>query len=111
MTDKIPYSDAMKDAGAREQIEQMVMRMRIAVADIFNDDPDNIPINQSFALTAAALFAGMTAGHMIALGNLEERDKRRAGQMVLVNFRNGIVLGKNEAQRAMLEQLPTKGRA
>lgn len=109
--DKIPYSDAMADPEARAVIEQFVMLMRMALAPIFNGDPDDIPMNQSFAMTAAAMFAGMTAGHMIALGVLQDQDTRRAGQMILANFRNGIKIGKAEAHKAILEQTQTKGMA
>ncbi|HEX5183558.1 MAG TPA: hypothetical protein VFW19_10455 [Allosphingosinicella sp.] len=109
--DDIQFSDAMKDPESREQIESFVMYMRIALAPVFNGDPDKLPMNQSYAMTAAALFAGMTAGHMIALGVLNEQDKRRAGQMLLTNFRNGIEIGKREARDAMLKQMPAQGNA
>lgn len=107
----IPFSDAMKDPESREAIEHFIMLMRIALGPIFSGDPDNIPMNQSYAMTAAATFAGMTAGHMIAFGALMERDKRRAGQMILANFRNGIEIGKAEARKAILEQSPAQGTA
>jgi hypothetical protein len=46
-----------------------------------------------------------------ALGALEEGDKRRAGQMMLTNFRNGIELGKREAHGAILAQSAPRGTA
>jgi hypothetical protein len=111
VSDPIPFSDAMRDPADRERVEQFVALMRMALAPVFNADPDGIPMNQSFAMTAAALFAGMTAGHMIAFGALEEGDKRRAGQMMLTNFRNGIELGKREAHGAILAQSEPRGTA
>lgn len=111
MADPVAFSDAMQDPDAREQIESMVAMMRISLAPIFNADPDSIPMNQSYAVTAAAMFAGMTVGHMIALDVLLEQDKRRAGQAMLVNFRNGIEMGKAEARKAILEQSAPKGSA
>ena len=111
MADDIPLSDAMRDPEARAQIEQIIALMRMAMAPMLNGDPDNIPMYQSYSITAAALFAGMTAGHMIALGVMKEQDKRRAGQVVVANFRNGIELGKREAREAMLRQMPAKGNA
>lgn len=111
MSEPVPLLDAMKDDASRAQIEQMVTLFRMTLAPIFNGDEDNIPMNQSLAMTAAALFAGMTAGHMIALGVLQDQDKRRAGEALLKNFRNGIDLGKDEVRKAMLEQMPTRGRA
>jgi hypothetical protein len=111
VADPVPLSDAMRNPADREHIEQLVALMRMALAPVFNADPDAIPMNQSFAMTAAALFAGMTAGHMIAFGVLLERDKRRAGQIMLSNFRNGIEMGKQEAQKAILSQSEPRGSA
>lgn len=107
--ESIPLRDAMTDPDARRRIEDMIALFRLALAPVFNADPENIPMNQSYAMTAAALFAGMTMGHMIALGAAIEKDKRRAGLMVLTNFRNGLTLGKSEARKAMLEQMPAAG--
>lgn len=109
--EQIGISDALKVDGAEDRIRDIITLMRMALAPMFNDDIDNIPMNQSYTITAAALFAGMTAGHMIALGTMKDQDKRRAGEVVLKNFRNGIDLGKSEARKAMLEQLPAEGQA
>lgn len=111
MAEPVPFSDAMGNPADRERIEHFVALIRMVLAPVFNSDPDDIPMNQSFAMTAAALFAGMTAGHMIALGALQDQDRRRAGQMMLTNFRNGIELGKAEAQRAILAQSEPRGTA
>ncbi len=111
MDDKIPFSDAMADPASCDKIEHFIMLMRIALAPVFNEHPDDIPMNQSYAMTAAAMFAGMTAGHMIALGVLEDKDQRRAGMMVLTNFRNGVKVGKSEARKAILQQSPARGTA
>jgi hypothetical protein len=98
-------------AAEHEQMQTMVGLMRLALAPIFNADPDDIPMHQSMAITSAAVFAGMTVGHMIAFGTMKDQDRRRAGELVLKNFRTGIDLGKSEARQAMLEQLPAGGTA
>jgi len=104
-------TDAMQDDQSLQQIEGIVTLMRMATARLFNDDPDNIPMNQGYSITAAALYAGTTAGHMIALGVMDEKDKHRVGKVLLSNFRSGIEVGKNEARKAMLEQTAPKGSA
>jgi hypothetical protein len=111
VSDEINVLNAMDDPSQREAIEQIIMLMRIGVAPLLNRNQDHLPMLQSFQVTAAALFAGITLGHMIALGVAKDQDKRRAGQAVLKNFRNGIELGKREARKAILEQLPTEGAA
>jgi hypothetical protein len=103
--------DAMKDPAAREAITDMIASFRPALAGTFEAAPDTIPMNQSYAISAAALFAGMTVGHMIALGVLRDGDRRRAGQAMLANFRVGIEFGKDEARTAMLQQTPPHGHA
>lgn len=111
MADKIPLADALKEPELVERIEHMIGLMRLGLAPLFNAESDDLPMNQSLAMTAAALLAGMVAGHMLAFGALDEKDKKRASQMVLANFRNGIELGKREVRAAMLRQLPAEGSA
>ena len=111
MADPIALLDAANDPEALARIDWFISRFRVALAPIMAADLDGLPRNQSLAMAAGALFAGMTVGHMIAVGAMKEQDKRRAGQVVLTNFRNGIELGKAEARKAMLEQLPVEGRA
>jgi hypothetical protein len=111
MADEIGILNAMDDPSHKAAVEQLVTLMRMGVAPLLDRNRDHIPMLQSMQITAAALFAGMTLGHMIALGVAKEQDKRRAREVLLKNFRNGIDLGKQEARKAMLEQLPEEGRA
>jgi len=106
-----PFADANQDPATLAKVEHFIALMRLALAPAFNAEPNNLPVSQSLAMTAAALFAGMTVGHMIAVGALNDRDKRRAGQMVLLNFRNGVEMGKSEAYAAMAAQMPPRGTA
>lgn len=90
-------------------MQDIIELYRGALAPMLAADPDNIPMNQSYIITASAMMAGMTVGHMIALGTMKPGDKRRAGQVVLQGFRAGIVIGENEVGRAMLNQHQQQG--
>ncbi len=108
---RIPVANAAENAASRELVNDMVAQFRMAIAPMMMDDPDAIPAIQSMAMTAAALFAGATCGHMIAVGAMAEGDKARAVKVMTVNFRNGIEMGKREARKAILEQAPVEGSA
>lgn len=108
---QIPFISSDDAPDMLEAAKEIVARFRLAMAPVLNADLDNIHVHQSNMITAAALFAGMTVGHMIAVGAMKEQDKRRAGQLVLTNFRIGVELGKDEVRLAMLEQFPTEGSA
>lgn len=82
---------------------QFVEAFRGAIADMLFDDAQDLAIAQS----AACLFAGMIFGTMIVGGMVEERDKRRAGEVALNAFREGIKVGKRRAMRIV----PTGGSA
>jgi hypothetical protein len=59
----------------------------------------------------APMFAGLTVGHMIALGKMKQQDKARATKVVTVAFRSAIILGEREAREAMLKQRDCEGSA
>jgi hypothetical protein len=109
--DDIKIRDASQDPEAREVIEQIITLMRIGVTPLLDKNQGCLPPLQACQITAASLFAGITLGHMIAIGVAKDQDKRRTGQLVLANFRSGVELGKREARQAMLEQLPEEGNA
>lgn len=111
MTDKIPIRDAMKDPVERDAIEEMVGRIRGALAPMLHADLENLPHNQSRMITAAALHAGMTIGHMVAVGAMNHGDKARAVKAATVTIQSGIKIGLHEARQAMLEQSPVEGQA
>lgn len=114
MTDKIPVLNAMDNPAHRELLEEMIGRMRGALAPMLiaaQNDSDQFQLTQGMMITAGAMFAGMTVGHMIGVGGMKEQDRRRAGQVVLTSFRSAIEIGKREARQAMLEQREPEGTA
>jgi hypothetical protein len=110
----LPVLNAMDDPEHRELLEEMIGRMRGALAPMLNaamKDGERFLLLQGMMISAAAVQAGLTVGHMIAVGNMEPRDVARARKVVQVNFRNGIKFGEREARDAMLQQMPPEGRA
>lgn len=109
--DPLKIRNAHDDPQTREVIEQIIALMRIGVTPLLDKNQDCLPHLQACQITAASLYAGMTLGHMIALGVAKDQDRQKTGQLVLANFRAGVEMGKHEARTAMLEQLPEEGRA
>jgi len=107
----IRNASASGDSAEMDSLREIISAWRAALAPWLNANPENIPEAQSQIITAAALFAGMTVGHMIVIETLKEQDKRRVGALVQTNFRNGILMGKSEAQKAVLSQMPAAGTA
>jgi len=113
MSDKIPVRNAMDDPIDRALLEEMLGRMRGAVAPMLNESlsADQFSLTQGMIISAGAMFAGLTVGHLMALGKMKPQDRARVTKVVTVAFRSAIKLGENEARQAMLEQLPAEGRA
>jgi hypothetical protein len=114
MVDRLAVFNAMDNPRHRELMEEMIARMRAALTPMLNramTDADEFSLTQSLMISASATFAGLTVGHMIALGAMKQQDKARAGKVVTVAFRNGIKLGEHEARQAMLEQSEPQGSA
>jgi hypothetical protein len=83
----------------------------MSLSPLLNAEPNDLPRNQSLTITASALMAGITVGHMIAIGVLKEGDRARARKVMTGAYNTGVKLGIDEARKAMLEQLPTDGSA
>ncbi len=81
---------------------RMADAMRDAVVALDVDWAD--PQNHSFALTGAAIFAGTLFGQMVALGLCRPQDQRRAGELVLKNFRSGATAGRRVVARMSSDQ-------
>lgn len=114
MSDKLHVFNAMDDPAHRELLDEIVSRMRAAIAPMLNsalDDAERFGLIQGMLVSAGAVFAGLPVGHMIAIGKMKPQDKARATKVVTVAFRNAIKLGEREARQAMLEQLPSEGSA
>lgn len=107
----IKISDAMKDPVSTGAVQDIVSLFRRALEPRLYSNPADIPRQQGFIITAAALMAGITVGHMIARGTLKDSDKRNLVEIVLRNFRQGIEFGKAEARTAMLAQTAPQGTA
>lgn len=112
--DRIGVLNAMDDPAHIALMEEVVARMRAAIAPMLNaamDDGERFGLIQSMLISGGAMFAGLTAGHMIALGKMKPQDKARATKVVTVAFRSAIRIGEREAREAMLQQLPPEGHA
>jgi hypothetical protein len=110
--DRIGVLNAMDNPAHRALLEEIVGRMRAAIAPMLNDvmhDAEQFGLIQGMLVTAGPMFAGLTVGHMIALGNMKPHDRARATKVVTVAFRSAIKIGEHEAREAMLEQLPVEG--
>lgn len=67
-------------------------RMRAAVANVVTEaeDPrDGLTI----IMTAAAMFAGVQGGTLLAMGALQNQDRRRMVETAMTNFRQGVEFG------------------
>lgn len=111
--DKLNVSNAMDDPAHREMLEEIVARMRVAVSPMLNEamSDDQFSLTQGMFISAGAMFAGLTVGHLLALGKMKPQDKPRATRVVTVVFRSAIKLGEREARDAMLRQMPSEGSA
>lgn len=63
-------------------------------------DPVQPHHSMSLAMTAAATFAGMQIGQLIAIGVARDQDKKRMVDTMVRNIRQGIDLGKKNTFRA-----------
>lgn len=61
------------------------------------------PEHNSFAMTAACMFAGTLFGHMLYTGVARPQDKRRVTESMMRNFRAGIDAGLRQATRVERE--------
>jgi hypothetical protein len=111
--EKLAVLNAMDDPAHRDLLEEVIGRMRAAVAPMLNEalSDEQFSLTQGMFVSAGAMFAGLTVGHLIALGKMKPSDRARATKVVTVAFRSAIKLGEREARHAMLEQLPTEGEA
>lgn len=107
MADKAtPILNAHDRPGVTANVEQVITLFRIALAPWLNADIENIPQHQSEILTASAMFAGMTVGHMLGVGalNASKGDRDQAKLVAMQAFDSGVEMGLREARDAMLRQ-------
>ena len=110
---RVPVLNAMDDPVHREMLEEIITRLRMATAPMLNNasSDEQFALIQGMLISAGAMYAGLTVGHLIALGKLQPSDKGRLTKVVTVAFRSAIRLGEHEAREAMLHQMPTEGLA
>lgn len=77
--------------------------MREATAAFVEQQPDPRD-GLTIVMTAAAIFAGVQAGTLMAMGELRQQDRRRLGEAALHNFRQGIDFGLNRGLRIATEE-------
>lgn len=113
MSGPIPVLNAMDDPAHRKLLEEIIARMRMATGPMLSEaqSDEQFSLTQGMFISAGAMFAGFTVGHLIALGKMKPQDRARATKVVTVAFKSAIKLGEQEARAAMLEQLPAEGRA
>lgn len=70
------------------------------LVETFSDPRDGI----SALMSAAATFAGVQAGTLLAMGALKQQDRRRVGETALTNFRQGIDFGLSRAMRLATDE-------
>lgn len=97
---RIPISNAAFDADAMDKLQTIVGLMRRALAPMLNSEMDQLEHNQAMIISACALFAGMTIGHMTFFGAMKPSDAKRAQKVIAVNVRTGIKLGLAEGRHA-----------
>jgi hypothetical protein len=70
----------------------MADAIREALLPFMNED--QLPLLISLSMTAAATYAGIQIGTLIAIGVARDQDKKRMVDMMARNVRNGIDIGK-----------------
>ncbi len=104
MSEPLPMIEVGANDPNHTRIMEIMGRMLAAAAwDQKTADVD--PAHHTALTIAAAGFAGgYLSGASIVVGSVSEGDKRRMGEMMLTNFREGIKIGKAQALLAMSEQ-------
>lgn len=106
MSEQDPLPMVETTVGDPNHARIMDIMARMLGAAALDQRTDDLDPKQHTALTiAAAGFAGgYLSGASIVVGSASEGDKRRMGEMMLTNFREGIKIGKAQALLAMSEQ-------
>lgn len=81
---------------------QMVFAMADAIREAMLPfmNEHELPHLISMSMTAAATYAGIQIGTLIAIGVARDQDKKRMVDMMTRNVRNGIDIGKKNTFRA-----------
>lgn len=85
----------------RDLMANIVALITASLAPWYEEDIEHIHQKQGFAVAAAAMFAGRTAGHLQGMGVIDRRSAKRMEKMLLLNFAAGKKIGLTEVGRAM----------
>lgn len=113
MTDELPWTNAATDPAALAELEMLVGVMRASLAPVLHAAADNdLPRMQGVLVTAAVMMAGMTVGHMLAVGVIDASKGHvdQFAEAAKTAFSQGVEQGRAEALRAMIK-MPFGGRA
>ena len=102
MSEPTSIIDMMDDDEARQTLEHVIMLMRLSVSRLLNEQISD----EQFRKTQSCMItAGMTCGHMLTMGALDEKagDLRQARKMAVEAFDAGVQQGKIEAHKAMVQ--------
>lgn len=94
------------DPKFERMIDIMGKMLGAAAWDQKSDDLDPAE-HTTMTMTAAGFLAGYLTGASIVAGSLNEGDKRRVGEALMVTYRQGIKVGRDTAMASM----PTEGAA
>jgi hypothetical protein len=102
-SDIIPRVVAEQGSEDFERVLNIMAAMLTGAAvDQKLDDLD--PAKQTMmTIAAAGVTAGYLAGASIIAGTAQDKDKRRIGEILLTNFRQGVKIGKDQALLSVTE--------
>jgi hypothetical protein len=102
--DGVVFSAASVADGTLGVLESLVSAMTGAVGPWLSEDPDQLHVKQGMLITAAAMMAGRTAGHLQGFGAVNRATVKRLEKTVVLNFRAGKQVGLGEVATAMRDQ-------
>ena len=101
MSADLPFGQAAPGTADFERVMDIVGAMLSGAATDQSEDELDPPHHTALTMTAAGILAGYLFGATIIAGLSSDRDTRRAGLMLLTNFRNGVKIGKDNAMRSI----------
>lgn len=103
MTDFEPIPRIKASAGSADFERIMEIMTAMVAGAAIDQKRDELDPRQhtAYTMAAAGFLAGYLTGASIIAGTLDDRDKRRTGEMLLTNFRQGIQIGKENAMNSV----------
>lgn len=97
----LPFGQAAPGNADFERIMDVVAAMLSGAAANQATDGLDPPHHTALTISAAGVLAGYLFGATIIAGMASDKDTRRAGLMLLTNFRQGVKIGKDNAMRSI----------